>query len=117
MPECPRCHQRVDSQAVACPVCQFDLKAFGHPGIPLHRATGKNYLCATCLYHQDDSCNFPQRPLAKECILYQNPTDLPHSRTAQQLSKQSSLIQWGQQHVLGLTLGGLFLVALLLSLL
>jgi hypothetical protein len=59
MPECPRCYQRVDSQAVACPYCKFDLKAFGHPGIPLHRASQDSYLCTTCLYHQDDTCNFP----------------------------------------------------------
>ena len=69
---CPRCHQLVDSQAVTCPHCRTTLKAFGHPGIPLHRATGKEYLCDSCTYHADDSCNFPQRPYAKECTLYQN---------------------------------------------
>lgn len=69
---CPRCHQPVNSQAVTCPHCGNQLKAYGHPGIPLHRATGKEYLCDTCTYHADDTCNFPQRPFAKECILYQN---------------------------------------------
>jgi hypothetical protein len=69
---CPRCHQSVDSQAVTCPHCRTTLKAFGHPGIPLHRATGKEYLCDSCTYHADDTCNFPQRPYAKECTLYQN---------------------------------------------
>lgn len=72
MSECPRCHQPVDVQAIACPNCRLPLKAFGHPGIPLHRADGEEYLCPTCLYHADDTCNFPQRPNAKECTLYVN---------------------------------------------
>jgi transposase-like protein len=62
----------VNSQAVTCPHCGTELKAYGHPGIPLHRATGKEYLCDSCTYHADDTCNFPQRPFAKECILYEN---------------------------------------------
>ncbi|KYC39361.1 hypothetical protein WA1_32015 [Scytonema hofmannii PCC 7110] len=69
---CPRCHQPVNSQAVTCPHCRIELKAYGHPGIPLHRATGEKYLCDTCTYHVDESCTYPQRPHAKECILYQN---------------------------------------------
>ncbi|MEH2235793.1 zinc ribbon domain-containing protein [Nostoc sp.] len=69
---CPRCHQLVDSQAISCPYCRTTLKAYGHPGIPLHRATGDGYLCDTCTYHADDTCNFPQRPYAKNCTLYQN---------------------------------------------
>ena len=67
---CPRCHQSIDSQAVACPYCRINLKAFGHPGIPLHRAVGKEFLCDSCTYHADDTCNFPQRPYAQECTLY-----------------------------------------------
>lgn len=70
MPTCPRCHQAVDSQAIACPYCRTALKAHGHPGIPLYRAEGTGYLCETCTYHEDDTCNFPQRPYAKECTLY-----------------------------------------------
>ncbi|WP_373527890.1 hypothetical protein [Nostoc sp.] len=69
---CPRCHQLVDNQAINCPYCRTTLKAYGHPGIPLHRATGDGYLCDTCTYHADDTCNFPQRPYAKNCTLYQN---------------------------------------------
>jgi hypothetical protein len=69
---CPHCHQLVDSQAISCPYCRTTLKAYGHPGIPLHRATGDGYLCDTCTYHADDTCNFPQRPYAKDCTLYQN---------------------------------------------
>ncbi len=70
MPNCPRCRQAVDSQAIACPYCRTPLKAHGHPGIPLYRAEGETYLCETCTYHEDDTCNYPQRPYAKECTLY-----------------------------------------------
>ncbi|MBC6480381.1 MAG: zinc ribbon domain-containing protein [Hormoscilla sp. GM7CHS1pb] len=64
--------------------CQYDiltwvrpklglvLKAYGHPGIPLHRATGDEPLCNSCTYHADDTCNFPQRPSARDCTLYQD---------------------------------------------
>ncbi|TAF02771.1 MAG: hypothetical protein EAZ77_18335 [Nostocales cyanobacterium] len=69
---CPRCHQLIDSQAISCPHCRITLKAYGHPGIPLHLSAKNEYLCQTCVYHQDDSCNFPQRPYAQNCTLYQN---------------------------------------------
>ncbi|MDH6068170.1 zinc ribbon domain-containing protein [Chrysosporum ovalisporum APH033B] len=69
---CPRCYQPVDGQAITCPYCRTTLKAYGHPGIPLHRATGKEYLCDSCTYHMDNTCNFPQRPYAKDCTLYEN---------------------------------------------
>ncbi|MEA5513598.1 zinc ribbon domain-containing protein, partial [Nodularia sp. UHCC 0506] len=69
---CPTCHQLVDNQAITCPYCRTTLKAYGHPGIPLHRATGKEFLCDSCTYHADDTCNFPQRPYAKDCTLYEN---------------------------------------------
>lgn len=72
MINCPRCDQPVDDRAIACPHCKITLKAFGHPGIPLNRATGNEYLCTTCLYHADDTCNFPQRPHAQECTLYRD---------------------------------------------
>lgn len=69
---CPRCKQPVESQAVTCPFCHTQLKAYGHPGIPLHRAKNDEYLCDSCIYHDDDTCNFPKRPYAKECTLYED---------------------------------------------
>lgn len=72
MVTCPRCHQPVDKQAVRCPYCRNELKAFGHPGIPLHQAIEDNFLCKSCLYDQDNTCNFPQRPYAKSCTIYHN---------------------------------------------
>lgn len=38
----------------------------------LFRATEGEPLCASCVYHADDSCNFPKRPYAIDCTLYQN---------------------------------------------
>lgn len=74
MPTCPRCRQTVDSQAIACPYCRTALKAYGHPGIPLYRAEQGTYLCESCTYHADDTCNFPQRPYAEECTMYHDVT-------------------------------------------
>ncbi len=70
MSTCSRCHQPIDSQAVSCPHCGNQLKAFGHPGIPLYQATDETFLCDRCIYHEDDSCNYPQRPYAKTCTLF-----------------------------------------------
>lgn len=70
MLNCPRCHQLISRNAIACPHCKTVLKAYGHPGITLHRATGDAPLCDRCTYHADDTCTFPQRPYAQECTLY-----------------------------------------------
>jgi hypothetical protein len=70
MANCPRCHQLIDNQAVKCPYCHTLLKAHGHPGIPLHRAVDDTFLCDRCIYHEDDTCNYPQRPYAKTCTLF-----------------------------------------------
>ena len=67
---CPKCDRVVDSQAVKCPYCNNPLKGFGHPGIPLYRAEEDTFLCDRCYYHQDDSCNYPQRPYAKTCTMF-----------------------------------------------
>ncbi|MGV2827072.1 zinc ribbon domain-containing protein [Myxosarcina sp. GI1(2024)] len=72
MANCPRCDRAIDSQAIECPHCRYQLKAFGHPGIPLYRATESEYLCDRCVYHDDDTCNFPQRPHAKTCTLFRD---------------------------------------------
>ncbi len=70
MQTCPQCQQAVKETAIVCPHCRTELKAFGHPGIDLHRTRGDRYLCETCAYLADDSCTFPQRPYAKECTMY-----------------------------------------------
>lgn len=118
MANCPRCRQSVDAQAVSCPYCRTPLKAYGHPGIPLHRADGEEYLCDSCTYHADDSCTFPQRPYATECTLYQN----IHQRQlqAQQLDKNISpaiaLKNWLRRNSFWLLLVVLLFISFLIAL-
>ncbi|HLO51092.1 MAG TPA: zinc ribbon domain-containing protein [Kamptonema sp.] len=118
MPDCPRCSQKYDASAIACPHCQTPLKAYGHPGIPLHRSQDGEYLCTSCLYHEDDTCNFPQRPFAKDCTLY-------HDRSEPILSSPTAYISggwlqnlknWCQRNIVWVILLSLVIVSLLLSL-
>lgn len=74
MPICPRCKQSVDVQAVVCPHCNNSLKAYGHPGITLYQSEDDTSLCDRCVYHLDDTCNFPKRPHAKSCTLFRDAT-------------------------------------------
>ncbi|MBO3461909.1 zinc ribbon domain-containing protein [Aetokthonos hydrillicola Thurmond2011] len=115
---CPRCHQLVNAQAVTCPYCRTELKAFGHPGIPLHRAKGDEYLCDSCTYHLDDTCNFPQRPYAKECTLYQNieQSKLEYEQRRYATSFSSTLQNWIRRNQTLLLLLALLLVCLLIAL-
>ncbi|MCM0594333.1 MAG: zinc ribbon domain-containing protein [Gloeotrichia echinulata IR180] len=114
---CPRCHQLVDNQAITCPYCRITLKAYGHPGIPLHRATGKSYLCDSCTYHADDTCNFPQRPHAKDCTLYQN---IAESKLQSEKQPPKSLAarvkSWIEQNQALLLLLGLLFICLVIAL-
>lgn len=101
MPNCPRCHQSISHQEITCSHCGMILKAHGHPGIPLHRASEQDSLCQTCLYHRDDTCTFPQRPHAQECTLY---TDQDSSHLEAELRYRphrtilESLKLWCQRH-------------------
>jgi hypothetical protein len=106
MPACPRCHQSIAASALTCPRCQMVLKAHGHPGMTLHRATGGEPLCLTCAYHADDSCTFPKRPDAMDCTLY---TDCTQPRAIGPQSSRPSLQAWLRQNS-----GWIALLALLL---
>jgi hypothetical protein len=112
MLECARCRQPVARQALTCPHCGNPLKAHGHPGIPLHQATGDEPLCLTCIYHADDSCNYPKRPHAMDCTLYSN------SSAAQIPAPPASLgLQgWIRRNLGLLALVGLVLLSLLITL-
>lgn len=113
---CPYCQQAVDDQAITCPHCRCLLKAHGHPGIPLHRAVGEDFLCPTCLYDADDTCTFPQRPQARTCTMYRNQAQAAAAqeqlriRTRYRLSRPRRLGVW-------LAMAGLISLALLLALL
>lgn len=117
MLNCPRCHQSVDAQAVTCPYCRTPLKAYGHPGIPLHRAAGEESLCESCTYHADDTCTFPQRPYARECTLYQ---DVSKSQLEVPRRDAGSLAiavrSWLRRHQVWLILLGLLLVSFIIAL-
>jgi hypothetical protein len=85
MSSCPRCQKPIDAQAISCPHCNLALKAFGHPGIPLHQSGDGRSLCDRCTYHLDDTCNFPQRPQAISCTIFHDADtplvpaqDIPH---------------------------------------
>ncbi len=113
---CPRCKQTVNSQAITCPFCRTQLKAHGHPGIPLHRAKGDEYLCDTCTYHAENTCNFPKYPYATECTLYQNleERNLELLSQNQKPSLSVSINNWiGRNQALLLILGLLFICFLL----
>ena len=115
---CPRCHQPVDSQAVDCPHCNNPLKAFGHPGIPLYQAKNGDVLCDRCIYHEDDSCNFPQRPLAKSCTLFHD-RSLPLVEEITPPVAQSGVVKfknWCMRNVTLIAIAIIILISILLAL-
>jgi len=115
---CSRCKQTVNSQAITCPFCRTQLKAYGHPGIPLYRARGDEFLCDTCTYHADDTCNYPKRPHAKECTLYQNleERNLELQRQNQNKSVSVSVNNWIKRNQGLLLIFALLFICFLLSL-
>jgi hypothetical protein len=115
MPECPRCHQPVETQAISCPYCRTVLKAHGHPGIPLYRATGSEPLCLTCAYHEDDTCTFPQRPDATDCTMYRD-RNWQQALAPPRHSTGFSIQNWLKRNLVWLALIGLILLSLLLTL-
>ncbi|MEL6221140.1 MAG: zinc ribbon domain-containing protein [Cyanobacteria bacterium J06627_8] len=117
MPDCPRCKRTVDSRAIACPYCKNPLKAFGHKGIPLHQSVDGDYLCATCLYHEDDSCNFPKRPYAKECTLYHNASVPVIEDEPAPISVGTKLNKWMKRNSTLMLFLGLIVISLVIVLL
>lgn len=117
MPTCPKCHQLIKAEATTCPYCRCELKAYGHPGIPLHRATGEEYLCDTCTYHEDDTCTFAKRPYAKECTLYSDRSQQLDKTTTKRygLGWWHSLQLWCQRNQGLLMFSGLIVVSLLVA--
>jgi hypothetical protein len=114
MNNCPRCQKPVDSQALKCPHCDLQLKAFGHPGIPLYRATEGEVLCDRCVYGEDDTCNFPQRPYAKTCTMFRDQT-LPVVEPETYISRRGSF-NWLGRYRGAIALGIIIIIALLLAL-
>lgn len=119
MLNCPKCDQSISNKAITCPRCGTTLKAYGHPGITLHRATGDTSLCDSCTYHADDTCTFPQRPYAQECTLYHDisqPLVDPNADYATRRSLGQSIRLWCQRHPGLLGLLALVVVSIMLTL-
>lgn len=112
MPQCPQCDRAISSTATKCPHCQLLLAAHGHAGMTLQRATGKEPLCTTCLYDQDDSCTFPQRPTAMTCTLYQDVAATPEP-TRQEIYR----IPWQRKYGFRIVVFSIIGLSLLLVLL
>jgi Double zinc ribbon len=124
MPDCPKCRQTVEVKAITCPYCQTPLKAYGHPGIPLHQAIGGESLCPTCAYDRDDSCNYPQRPHALNCTMYQPIEAIKPAKQGRSGAKAVAQYQpatfpsgaWWQRNQSWVWLVGLFVVIFLVKL-
>ncbi|NJL10878.1 MAG: hypothetical protein HC908_13840 [Calothrix sp. SM1_7_51] len=116
---CHKCNSKVSSLAVTCPHCGAELKGFGHPGIPLHRARSGTYLCKSCSYEADDSCTLPQRPFAALCTLYENIDERKSDLYQQQLSKRknSSFASWLQRNQTLVLIVALLLICFIIVLL
>jgi hypothetical protein len=80
----------------------------------LHRAQGVTPLCADCTYHIDNSCTFPQRPVAITCTLYQ---PVNAKNTLYEDAKTLYRIPWWRKYsgflLLGVVLGVCLIVTLL----
>jgi hypothetical protein len=119
MSTCSRCHQPHPAQAIQCPNCGLALKAFGHQGIQLHRAKAGQFLCATCVYDHDDSCTYPQRPYAQECTLYRDltkPVRVSAAKSPVAPGAMRGMVDWCRRHGASLTLVGILLLAIWLTL-
>lgn len=121
MSTCSRCQTPYAADALACPHCGLALKAHGHPGIQLHRAQAGQFLCKSCIYEQDDSCTYPQRPYAEECTLYRDIHKPQRQRNLSNPSGGSSdlsviFLNWCRRNSAGLVLLGILLLAVLITL-
>ncbi len=110
MSSCPKCKQSVDSQAVTCPHCNNPLKAYGHPGIPLYQSQDNTSLCDRCIYHIDDTCNFPKRPHAKSCTLFRDVA----TTSVEEVDTPASQLGWRGVKNLLYRYRGLIAIALLI---
>ncbi len=119
MSKCPHCQQPIKPQVIRCPYCNNPLKAYGHPGIPLHQAIKGEFLCDSCLYHEDDTCTFPQRPYAKNCTLYHDKTKPLIDQSVKMIYPANpikALQIWCSRHRRLLLLLGLIAIALIMTL-
>ena len=115
MATCFQCKRLVDDSALCCPHCNATLKAYGHPGMTLHRAEEATFLCDRCRYHEDDTCDLPQRPHSIECTLFRDRFEPQEENIQRQYRQQNRSRLWLQKNIVWLLLLGIAAIALLLS--
>jgi hypothetical protein len=76
----------------------------------LFRATKNEPLCESCVYHADDSCNFPKRPYAMDCTLYQD--SQPSQAVVKQYEIEFRLKGWVKRNMSLVLVMGLLLISL-----
>ncbi|MCT7948186.1 zinc ribbon domain-containing protein [Ancylothrix sp. C2] len=117
MPNCPKCNQPIKPGTITCPHCRTELKAFGHPGIPLYRSVAGKFLCESCTYHHDDTCTFPQRPYAETCTLYDDISQEKNRLQQRPVIKPSQQLRlWLERNSGLLSLLGLLLISVVVVL-
>ncbi|NJO12040.1 MAG: zinc-ribbon domain-containing protein [Leptolyngbyaceae cyanobacterium SL_1_1] len=114
MPTCPKCHNSVSATATECPYCRMELAAYGHPGMKVLRSQTAEPLCLTCAYHEDDTCNFPKRPHAMDCMLYRDRTQPTPS--VSQYSSSFQLKLWLKRNMGLIALVGLIVLSIAIAL-
>ena len=82
----------------------------------LYQATDGQPLCITCTYHADDTCNFPKRPLAMDCTLYDDMRK-PVTASSKGYTGSFRFQSWVKRKAGLLALIGLVLISLLVALL
>ena len=83
--------------------------------MPLHRAIDGEPLCPTCTYHADDTCTFPKRPDAIDCLLYTDRTQ--STALSPQPPQRASIQAWLKRNSGWIALLALLLLSLVLALL
>lgn len=70
-----------------------------------------------CIYHEDDTCNYPQRPKGKECTLYHDKAKPIVPPTTDYISGgwPQLVKNWCQRHLIWLALLGLIMISIALS--
>jgi len=117
MPVCPRCDRTILDTDIKCPHCQLQLKAHGHPGMSLNRTKDNRILCTTCTYDVDDSCNFPKRPHATSCTLYQDIEQRASAPTNTATKQPIYAVPWWRKiNQLWLALGILIAISMFIAL-
>jgi hypothetical protein len=81
----------------------------------LFRSQGKEPLCVSCAYHEDDTCNFPKRPNAMDCTLYRDRAQ-PSQPLTSGYSRGCQIKTWFKRNTGLIALLGLILLSVAIAL-